>query len=168
MGDRTSTQVGLIWAILTSLSACGAPIAETPLAGVVDGVPFAGKMALAKVFYERDGTRSLSATIFAQDASCAEEEVLLRTSPYVAVFVPDFRDGQPYVLPPTDHAIIFDDPTNIESTAQGPEDYEAFAYSAQVTATLGGTAAELGVLRLRAQADDRDQAEGQVPVAVCP
>ena len=160
----SSTRFSLLIAALLPLSsvACGGsdsvasePVAETPLAGKIDGQAFTAKAAIGTVFDPSSGERTI--TITGDGITCANGNI---NGAAVLTSVV-WKEGT---------AIPFDLQHNATlSFPSGDTPQNKVALTGRIEVIKAPTTVgEKGTIRLRAVVDDNNTVEGQVDVEICP
>ena len=160
----SSTRFSLLLTALLPLSALGCggsdstssePVAETPLAGKIDGKAFTAKAAIGIVLDPSSGKRFI--TITGDGISCAMSNI---NGPAVLTSVA-WKEGT---------AVPFDSQNNATlSFPSGDSIQNNVSLTGRIEVIKAPTkVGEKGTIRLRAVVDDSNTVEGQVDVEVCP
>lgn len=160
----SSTRFSRMIAALLPLSAlaCGGtdspdsePVAETPLAGKIDGKAFKATGAIGTVLDPSSGKRFI--TITGDAISCAMSNI---NGPAVLTSVA-WKEGT---------AVPFDSQNNATlSFPSGDSIQNNVSLTGRIEVIKAPTTVgEKGTIRLRAVVDDRNTVEGEIDVEVCP
>jgi len=131
----------------------GTAVKAQPLAGTINGKPFAAKVAIARPGFSGTGK---SLDVYATDATCDSPPTLASGDHKILVEVGTWADGAAFQLDSAHSVTFVEEPANNFVTFTG-----------RLEVIKAGTATEPGMIGLRADDQSKGSVEGQIQVLNC-